>query len=410
LNRRQFGLRVAAASAAILGVGAAGTGEWLHAKHKGQLKYAMDPNVAGANSLQAHAAVKGLVYGASVNPLLLDVEGVAEGHTEDGYTQLVMAQTGMLVDEFATYWKWMRPSPDTFKFKNLDRLMGFAELTGKKVRGHVLVWHYAMPGWFGKVATKQNARELLVNHIRTVVGRLKGLIDTWDVVNEAIEPMDGRADGLRKSPWLELIGPDYIELAFRTSAEADPNAKLAYNDYGIETDLPRDAKKRDFVLALLERLKASGTPIHAVGVQSHLFAAAGEPGPGLQSFIRETAKMGLEAHISELDVSFMRMKGGAADRDATVARVYKDYLNLVLAEPNVPLVITWGITDAHTWLRSAVLFMPFSTRRLWARIIVGLRERPLPFDDEFAAKPAFWAMRTAFDEARPRGLAAGLNC
>ncbi len=94
-----------------MGVGAAGTGEWLHAKHKGQLKYAMDPNVAGANSLQAHAAVKGLVYGAAVNPLLLDVEGVAEGHTEDGYTQLVMAQTGMLVDEFTTYWKWMRPLP-----------------------------------------------------------------------------------------------------------------------------------------------------------------------------------------------------------------------------------------------------------------------------------------------------------
>jgi endo-1,4-beta-xylanase len=287
--------------------------------------------------------------------------------------------------------------------------MRFAELTGKKVRGHVLVWHYSMPGWFGKVANKQNARELLVNHIHTVVGHLKGRIDTWDVVNEAIEPMDGRADGLRKSPWLELIGPEYIEIAFRAAAEADPEAKLAYNDYGIETDLPRDARKRDLVLALLERLKASETPIHAVGVQSHLFAAMGQPGAGLQSFIREAAKLGLEAHISELDVSFMRMKGGAADRDATVARVYKDYLNLVLAEPNVPLVITWGITDAHTWLKYSTLFMPFSTRRLWARIIVGLRERPLPFDDEFAAKPAFWATRGAFDAARQHGPAASLT-
>ena len=322
-----------------MGLGAAGTGEWLHAKHKGQLKNAIDPNVTGANSLEAHAAVKGLAYGTAVNPLLLDVEGVANGHTEDGYTQLVMAQAGMLVDEFTTYWKWLRPSPDTFNFKNVDRLMRFAELTGKKARGHVLVWHYAMPGWFDKVANKQNARELLVNHIHTVVGHLKGRIDTWDVVNEAIEPMDGRADGLRKSTWLELIGPEYIEIAFRAAAEADPTAKLAYNDYGIETDLPRDAKKRDFVLALLERLKASGTPIHAVGVQSHLFAAMGQPGEGLQSFIREIAKMGLEVHISELDVSFMRMKVGAAGRDATVARVYRDYLNLVLAEPNVPLVL-----------------------------------------------------------------------
>ncbi len=123
-------------------------------------------------------------------------------------------------------------------------------------------------------------------------------------------------------------------------------------------------------------MKASGTPIHAVGVQSHLFAAMGEPGAGLQSFVREAAKMGLEVHISEMDVSCIRMKGGAAERDATVERVYREYLNLVLAEPNVPLVITWGITDAQTWLKFGILFMPFSTRRLWARIIVGLRERP----------------------------------
>ncbi len=392
-----------------MGLGAAGMGISLHAKHKGQLKNAMDPNVTGENSLASHAAEKGLVYGAAVHPGLLDVDGAAKGHADDGYTQLVMAQTGMLVDEYTTYWRFLRPSPVKFDFTGIGRLMRFADLTGKKVRGHVLVWHEAMPGWFGKVANKHNARELLVNHIHTVVGHLKGRIDTWDVVNEAIEPTDGRADGLRKSPWLELIGPEYIEIAFRTAAEADPAAKLAYNDFGIETDSPRDAKKRDLVLALLERLKASGTPIHAVGVQSHLFAAMGQPGSGLQSFIREAAKLGLEAHISELDVRLMRMKVGAADRDATVARVYRDYLNLVLAEPNVPLVITWGITDAQTWLKFAFLFMPFSTRRLWARIIVGLRERPLPFDDEFAAKPAFWALRGALDGISVREPAARLS-
>jgi len=374
-----------------------GAGEWLHVKHQRQYANAIRADVTGMNSLQAHAAARGLVYGAAVNPLLLDVDGVAKDHTDDGYTQLVMAQAGMLVDEFTTYWKWLRPSPDKFNFTNVDRLMRFAELTGKKVRGHVLVWHYAMPGWFGKVANKQNARDLLVNNIHTVVGHLKGRIDTWDVVNEAIEPMDGRADGLRKSPWLELIGPEYMELAFRAAAEADPGAKLAYNDFGFETDSVRDTKKRDHVLALLQRLKASGAPIHAVGVQSHLFAAMGEAGAGLQSFIREAAKMGLEVHISELDVSMMRMKGGVAERDATVARVYRDYLNLVLAEPNVPQVITWGITDAQTWLKFAILFMPFSTRRLWARIIVGLRERPLPFDDDFNPSPAFWALRGALD-------------
>ena len=310
LTRRQFGWRIAAASAAALGLGAAGAGEWTWVKHKRQYANAIDPNVTGMNSLEMHAAARGLVYGAAVVPGMLDVDGVAKGHTDDGYTQLVMAQVGMLVDEYTTYWKWMRPSPDKFNFMSVDRLMRFAALTGKKVRGHVLVWHEAMPGWFGRVANKQNARELLVNHIHTVVGHLKGQIDTWDVVNEAIEPYDGRADGLRKSPWLELIGPEYIEIAFRAAAEADPGAKLAYNDYAIETDLSREVKKRGMVLALLQRLKASGTPIHVVGVQSHLWAAMGEPGAGLVEFIREAGKMGLEVHISELDVNCARVKRG----------------------------------------------------------------------------------------------------
>jgi len=257
------------------------------------------------------------------------------------------------------------------------------------------------------VANKQNARDLLVNHIHTVVGYLKGRIGTWDVVNEAIEPADGRPDGLRNSPWLELIGPDYVELAFRAAAEADPQAKLVYNDYGFEQDTPAPARKRALILALLHRLKDGGVPIHAVGVQSHLFAGGRQPGAGLQSFIREAGKMGLEVQITELDVSlmFMRMKGGVAECDAAVARVYRDYLDLVLAEPNVPLVITWGITDAHTWLRYPWLFFDqFNTRRLWARIIAGLRERPLPFDEDFNPTRAFWALRDALDAAPLREM------
>ncbi len=127
LTRRQFGWRVAGASAAAaLGIGAASAGELVHAKHKRQLKNAMDPNVTGENSLAAHAAAKGLVYGVAVQPGLLDVDGAAKGHTDDGYTQLVMAQAGMLVDEYTTYWKWLRPSPDKFKFTGIDRLMRFA--------------------------------------------------------------------------------------------------------------------------------------------------------------------------------------------------------------------------------------------------------------------------------------------
>ncbi|MGO8758871.1 MAG: endo-1,4-beta-xylanase [Terracidiphilus sp.] len=366
-------------------------------KHKRQYANAADPNVTGPNSLQAHAAARGLVYGTAAKPGKLDLEGVAKGNSADGYTQLVMAQAGMLVDEYTTYGRWLRPTPEKFDFTSVDRLMRFAQLTGKRVRGHVLVWHEAMPRWFGSVANRENARKLLVDHIHTVAGHLKGRIDTWDVVNEAVEPHDGRPDGLRKSPWLELIGPEYIEMAFRAAAEADPQAKLAYNDFAIETDSKRDAKKREMVLALLQRLKGSGVPIQVVGVQSHLWPARGEAGRGLQEFIREAAKMGLEVHISELDVSCAALKGGPAQLDSTVGRVYGNYLNLVLAEPNVTQVITWGITDADTWLKTTWLYNPADKRGIFVKFVEGLGQRPLPFGDDYAAKPAFWALRGALD-------------
>jgi endo-1,4-beta-xylanase len=383
---------------------AAGIGEWLHLGNQSRNRAATDPGVNGANSLQAHAAGRGLAYGAAVVPKWLDVDGIGKGRTSDAYTQLVMGQTGILVDEYTTYWKTLRPSPERFDFSSVDRLMRFARLTGKQVRGHVLVWHEAMPDWFGRVATKENARQLLVEHIHATAGHLQGRIETWDVVNEAIELTDGRPDGLRKLPWLELIGPEYIETAFRAAAEADPRAKLAYNEYGIETDRPRDARKRDCTLRLLQRLKASGTPIHAVGVQSHLLPGlGGGAGRGLQEFIREAAKMGLEVHISELDVSCMRVKGDPAELDGTVARIYREYLNLVLAEPNVRQVITWGITDAHTWLKTAWSLNHADRRRIWVKIAEGLRQRPLPFDGNFRPKPAFFALRSALDAAPARG-------
>jgi len=146
------------------------------------------------------------------------------------------------------------------------------------------------------------------------------------------------------------------------------------------------------------------TPIHAVGVQSHLWPGlGGEAGRGLQEFIREAAKMGLEVHISELDVSCARMKGKPAELDETVARIYRDYLNLVLAEPNVAQVITWGITDAHTWLTTAWLIAPnpADKRRIWVKAAEGLRQRPLPFDGDFQSQAGILGAARALDRARP---------
>jgi endo-1,4-beta-xylanase len=355
--------------------------------------------VNGVDSLRAHAAVRGLRYGAAVIPGLLDVEEVAAGNPMDAYTQLVQGQANIVVAENAMKWAALRPTAEMFDFAQADRLMRFAALTGDAVRGHNLCWHEALPDWFKTTATKDNARKLLVDHIQTVAGRYRGQIHSWDVVNEAVNPKDGRADGLRISPWLELVGPDYIEVAFQTAAAADASAKLTYNDYDIELDTPEQVEKRGQVMLLLRRLKARGIPIHAVGVQSHLKADGPQPGPGLVEFVRQAAKMGLEIYVTEMDVNTHSLEGGPEAQDAAVARVYRDYLGMMLADANVQVALTWGITSAHSWLNES--------KQPWAKRADGARQRPLPFDDEMRPTPAFSAIRIALDGARAPAIPPG---
>ncbi|MGB8260415.1 MAG: endo-1,4-beta-xylanase [Terracidiphilus sp.] len=386
-NRREFGRLALAAGGCAIFPG------WLRAAGNRAPKPApASPGVTGPDSLRAHAAARGLLYGSAVIPSLLDVEALTARKQPNGYTELVAAQAGILVAENAMQWDSMRPAPDTFDFSQADRLFRFAGWARQLVRGHDLCGHSQLPLWFKSHATKENARKLLVDHIRVVAGRYQGQLHSWDVVNEAVEPADGRADGLRKSPWLEVMGPEYIELAFRTAAEADPRARLAYNDYGIELDTAEQSSKRGQVLLLLRRLKARGVPLHAVGVQSHLRAGGPEAGAGLIEFIRECAGMGLEVYITEMDVNTHGLPGGPEAQDAGVARVYSSFLGMVLAEPNVVAVLTWGLTSAHSWLNV--------TNEEWAKRPDGARQRPLPFDDSLRPTPAFWSLRSALDGVR----------
>jgi endo-1,4-beta-xylanase len=372
----------------------AGLPSWLNAS---QIDLGSRLSFSGADSLRAHALGRSLLYGAAVNPVLLDLDGLAAGNTADPYTQLVVSQANILVAENAMKWAALRPTPSTFNFAPADRLLRFAALAGQRVRGHNLCWHEALPDWFKSTVTGDNARTLLVEHIQTVAGRYKGQLHSWDVINEAVEPRDGRPDGLRNSPWLGLVGPDYIELAFQTAAAADPGARLVYNDYGIELDTAEQIAKRGQVMMLLRRLKARNIPIHAVGIQSHLKATGPQPGIGLQTFIRDVRKLGLDAYITEFDVNTRGLEGGPEAQDYAVAQVYRNYLSFVLPEPNVPVVLTWGITAAHTWLNES--------HEEWARREDGFRQHPLPFDDDYRPTPAFAALRNAIDSARPLAAA-----
>ncbi len=379
-SRREFLKRATTAAAAggLADLLPAGYGEARESDGGGARTPA---DVAGKHSMRAHAAAHGMLVGCAVIPEKLT--------GEQEYANLVAEQASILVPENALKWAALRPAPDRYDFRGADIILVFAQAHGQKVRGHNLCWHEALPAWFASTVTRENAAQFLTEHIQTVAGRYAGKLQAWDVVNEAIDPKSGLPDGLRKSPWLEMIGPDYIELAFRTARKADATALLTYNDYSIELDSPDQTEKREAVLALVKRMKANGAPIDAVGVQSHLDASAELPGAGLQKFVRELAAMGLQVFVTEMDVNDRKLQGNAEERDLAVAGVYRNYLTMMLAEPNVNVALTWGITDRYTWLKGAKYGRAH-----------GEPERPLPFDADYLPTPAFFAERTAIDSRR----------
>lgn len=381
-SRRAF-LKTATAAAAASGLAAIWPAVIQGQTDGGAAGAGSTGGFTGDESLRAHADSRGMLVGCAVVPELLT--------DNPQYAGLVAGQCNILVPENAMKWEALRPAPDKFDFSGADTILTFAATHGQKVRGHNLCWHEALPPWFAATVTKDNAHRFLSEHIRTVAGRYAGKLQAWDVVNEAVDPKSGRADHLRKSPWLDMIGPDYLDVAFRTARQADGTALLTYNDYGIELDTPDQTAKRDAVMELVRGMKRRGVPIDAVGVQSHLDAAAGLPGAGLRKFIRELHGTGLQVFVTELDVNDRKLMGSVAERDAAVAKVYRDYLTLVLGEPNVNAALTWGITDGYTWLRGTK----------YGRAD-GQPNRPLPFDADYRPTPAFYAERAAIDTRRQR--------
>lgn len=221
--------------------------------------------------------------------------------------------------------------------------------------------------------------------------RYAGKIHSWDVVNEIIQPKDGRRDNLRITPWLQLLGPNYIDLAFRLTAAADPKALLVYNEYGLDYDNPEQETKRTAVLKLLERLRAKSVPIHALGIQAHLSPGDNKFNPKkLRQFLHHVAGLGLKILITELDVVDKKLPRDIKVRDRIIAAVYEDYLSTVLEEKAVIAVITWGLSDRYSWLNE------FEPRPDRAPV------RPLPLDAQMQRKLAWNAIARAFDNAPKR--------
>ena len=352
------------------------------------LAWATDDSVAitGRHSLKANAGRHDLLTGFAVNTKLLT--------SDPAYARILAEQASILVPEVALKWVPLRPAPDKFFFDPADSLVAFVEKHKIKLRGHTLVWHEAIPDWFASTVTSENAQRFLEDHIATVVGRYKGKMHSWDVVNEAVLPKDGRPDGLRNSVWMKLLGADYIEIAFRAARKADPHALLTYNDYGVEYDNDEDTERRKFILQLLRCLKAANVPLDAHGIQSHIKAGSSAAiGKGIRDYMAAVRDLGLPIYLTELDVNEDDLPyDDIAQRDRAIAETYRSFLDVTLAEPAVKAVLMWGVSDRHTWLNDG----PTHKRKQPNR-----PQRSLLFDSDYRPKADFFAVRDAMSH-RPK--------
>jgi endo-1,4-beta-xylanase len=243
-----------------------------------------------------------------------------------------------------------------------------------QVRGHTLVWHGRIPQWLtDEHFSSKQISEILKNHIKTVVGRYRGRIYAWDVVNEAID----EELKLRHTIWSDALGPDYIQQAFMWAHEADPQAKLFYNDYGGEALGPRS----DAIYNLLRTLKLRGVPIDGIGLQSHFAAEAPPNFSDVAANLKRLANLGLEIHVTELDVSLPLPP--TKENLQRQADIYRKYLNACLSISNCKAFVMWGFTDKYSWIPAHV---------------VGAGAA-LPLDKTFKPKPAY---RALYDALRTR--------
>ena len=313
--------------------------------------------------------------------------------------EVAAKQFSSLTPENEMKWQSVHPQPDRYDFKAADAFAEFAKKNDMQLIGHCLVWHSQTPGWVfqgenGQPATREQLLKRMRDHIQTVVGRYKGKVKGWDVVNEALA--DGGPTLLRDSPWKRIIGDDFIDQAFRFAKEADPKAELYYNDYGLENE-----RKRANCVKLLKGMKERGVPIDGVGTQSH-FHLNGPSLDEVEKTIKDLSALGLKVMITELDVDVLpvrgmmgnadvnrREQGGDASNPYTsglpaemqekLAKRYADLFGIYLRNrKSITRVTFWGLDDGHTWLNG------YPVR--------GRTNHPLLLDRDLKPKPAFFAV------------------
>ncbi|MGA8493951.1 MAG: endo-1,4-beta-xylanase [Xanthobacteraceae bacterium] len=320
-----------------------------------------------AASLVSAFAPKRIPYGACVSfePLQSEID----------YRDALQTYCQQLTPEAGLFWGWLRPTAAQFRFDYADAVLAFAEANNMAMVGHTLVWYGAMPDWTKNIEGSADAERTMTEHVEKVVGRYRGKIKTWHVVNEPIDEANGDTPGLRPSVWLSNLGEKYIDVAFRIAHRVDPAAKLFINEYDLECLDGKSPKKREAFRRLIHSLLDRGVPLHGVGLQGHIRGQYQIDRDGLYDFVAELKTLGLAVRVTEMDVIDKELPGPIVVRDAVVATRANDFLEPVFAAARPECVATWGITDRYTWVPT------------WNKRSDSLPNRPLPLDANYRRKP-----------------------
>jgi endo-1,4-beta-xylanase len=348
---------------------------------------------AGKCSAQENRALKDVfknnfLIGAAINESQIFGKDSVGG-------KIVRTQFNSITPENVLKWEKIHPKPDTLNFDPADKFVEFGEANNMFIVGHTLIWHQQTPKWVfidsvGNTISREELLKRMHDHIQTVVGRYKGKIKGWDVVNEALNE-DGT---LRQSPWLQIIGEDYIEKAFEYAHEADPNAELYYNDFSLE-----NKPKRNGAIKLIEKLRNDG--IHITGIGDQMHAKMDWPSSlQVDSMLTDFAQLGIRVMITEMDIDVLPYKNqnhtaevslnyessselnpyknGLPDSvNAALAKRYADFFKIFLRHRDIINRVTfWGVRDSDSWLNN------------WP--VRGRTNYPLLFDHTGKPKEAFY--------------------
>ncbi len=322
-------------------------------------------HATNAETLASLAKKRGINIGAAV--------GGAFWGTDVRYKETLAWEYNIIVPEYTMKFDQLETQRGVFNWKYGDDLAKFTAAHGMALRGHNLVWHQSS-GWLEAANTLSRIEMLTIlkNHIDSVLGHYRGKILEWDVVNEAV---DDNA-GLRNTFWRQRVGDDYIDSAYVWAHRADPTALLFYNDYSGEGM----GAKADRIYALIKSMKDRGIPIHGVGLQCHFQSSKSFSTSDIDKNMKRLGALGLRVSITELDFR-MKLPADSAAR-AVQAANYAMLLKTCLDNTNCKSFLTWGFTDAFSWVPD---------------FFVGWGDA-LPFDTAYHRKPAYDGMIQSLSE------------